>query len=258
MKKKLKILIFLLAALFLWAGTSSAEVIIDEYIGANDHGYGDVIEDPGSNYFDISSMEVTFSGGYMNVKINTNFEEIAPGNRNETDTYGATYGDLFISTDGWDPYEKTTNDGYKYDNYSNGEDWEFVFDTSTGILYQLPEYDNTTINNYIYFPTDIWDPRYWIVRDGQEVKYKSGGTEISDGSSVDLSNAKLGGGYLLYQIDLSSLGSYGNEIGLKWSEDCGNDSIEGKVSVPEPTPMILLGSGLIWLAGFGRRKFLKN
>jgi hypothetical protein len=45
-------------------------------------------------------------------------------------------------------------------------------------------------------------------------------------------------------------------IGLHWPvATCANDYVDGPALVPEPVIMLLLGSGLIGLAGFGRKKF---
>ena len=249
MKRRMKLGLFLSVILlaFMVAGNAQAVPIVieDNYVGYNDNGYGDRI---GDVVFEIYSMEVTFGGGFMDVKINTNFEPAGSG----APTYGTDYGDLFISTDGWNPYG---NAPYTEDYYYNGERWEFVFDTSEGFLFELPAYTNDDIENYIELAASGGG---YIERDGQEVLYKAGGTKITDESSVDLKNAGYDG-YILYTIDMASLGVIsGGEIGLKWGATCANDAIEGGMSVPEPTTMLLFGTGLLAFAGLGRKRLLKK
>ena len=224
----MKKIFFLVMVLCMLASPLYASIytINDDYIGWDDS--RDLI---GSSLYQIYGMDVSFSAGYMDVKVYTNFKE--PDN-----TFKVLYGDLFISTDGWNPYGAAP---YYDDKASNGEDWEFVFDTSEGVLYGG---DFT-----ILYSDDYFGSTNYTFRNGQEVTRGAGGTPYA-GSSVDLSNV---GTYLEYSILLSSLGNP-TDIGLKWSETCANDSIEGAAVVPEPSTFFLLGGGLAGLAFVVRRK----
>jgi PEP-CTERM motif len=44
-------------------------------------------------------------------------------------------------------------------------------------------------------------------------------------------------------------------LGFHWTMTCSNDVIEGAADpVPEPATMLMLGTGLVGLAGFGRKQ----
>lgn len=222
---------------------ASAVLIQDNYWGAD--GFRrlsdrDVI---GEKRYDIDSMEVTFDNLYMKVVVNTNFINSAAN----PDPYGVNYGDLFISTNGWNP--KTSGTHYSNDNIFTGEKWEFVFDTDTGMLHGGDFSINTS--NHFFGSTNYY------YRKNQEVQYASGGTSLNDSSSIDLLNVG-DGGYIEYNILLSSLGlTSDTDIGFKWGMTCANDTIEGVVhytSVPEPATVLMFGLGLLGLGMSARKK----
>lgn len=236
--------VFLLCA---WGHAQAQTWTIDDtYIGGNygpdfSQNNGDVISgDNHINDYDVDYMTVTIeNSGAVQIKIKTDYNS---GNG------GTFYGDLFISTNGWDPDDSQA--GYASDTYLNGEDWEYVFNTSSSGIYAVNN-ANIQISDDIYPSGTPYD---WY-RHNQEVYYApttgAVGSFTFDDTTYD--------DYLIYSFDLSALGLSGEEqlnLGFHWTMSCANDVIEGgiqKAAVPEPGTMVLLGVGLLGLGAFSRR-----
>lgn len=244
---KLFILGAIIAAFGLCSAVTAAPVVIgeiaDNYVGADDHGWGDVIGN--IDWFGVGKMVVSFDAvtNELIVDIYTNYLD-------NIGKYETKLGDLFISTDEWNPFGSSP---YLNDDASNGEDWEYalVVDDHTGAT--------TSGDAYLYSvnPLNInlsYAPAGYIWRTGQEVTY-SGSASIDTGTWAILNDAT--GDYIRYTIGYENFGSP-TDMAFRWTMTCANDVNEGGVDfgnqIPEPSTLIFLGSGLLLLGGYLRKK----
>lgn len=237
----------------------TAGVITDTYIGADDHNWGDVIGDVGK--FDIISASVDRVGSSLVVVIETNFAGLGDNqlftsltNTSAStlngDNMGLGYGDLFLGT-AWTPDGSAP---YLTDDYSTGTQWEYVFtldnrwaqDGGNGNLYALGAADPAVLlsNDFLSGGT---------FRDGQEVAVDTGLLDpaLSDGAwVVDAVN-----NLLTFTIDVSGTAlETAENVALHWNMTCGNDTIEGFASVPEPHLGLLTLVGLLGVGAVRRKR----
>ena len=238
--------------------------IADDYWGSDSHGHGDVIGD--DKLFGISSMDVELVGSLLSVTINTPFANTGLGQFTglTSNGLGIGFGDLFLSSTGWDPdpLDTSTTAFYDADDHKNGTLWDFGISldarwdktSSVAKLYGL----NAVANNPDALLSEELVDNGGTIRDGQEVAVDTGtatllsntitGTNLA---SFDASTA----GALLFTVDVTGTALENAEsIGLHWAMTCGNDTIEGEYKVPEPSTLALFGLALLGLGLFRLKK----
>lgn len=231
-----------------------AYMLDDEYVGGDDHGYGDVIGY--DSMFNTHGLDVSVSGSWLTVDIFTSFTGSDIGSyRGLTENgQGIGVGDLFLSSS-WNPFGSAV-DGYIDDNASNGTLWSYglaVDDAyaqgGSASLYAL---NGSSNDDNALLAEDFLNAG--VYRNGQEVAVDTASTQTSlfnsTGSWSVLSDR------ISFNFDIAGTGLLDEgSLAIHWAMLCGNDVIEGAVpvSVNEPGTVMLLGFGLLCLVLARRR-----
>ena len=139
--------------------------------------------------------------------------------------------------------------------YLTGQQWNYAFDLGnnynhlTSGTVRLYEIANGQIRNSNI--TNVIPSGNYFYRQNQEWAFDPNGSAAVVGT----------GSWQIIGEDL--IITYGGTIpgnwqswGVHWTEQCGNDSIEGGgTPVPEPATILLIGSGLVSFGILGRKKF---
>lgn len=206
--------------------------------------------EPGCVTGHVWDLEAFFLQGWQLTMVGTfNFQN------GQTDPYrpGTTYlsGDIFVDVTG-DVKYGPPNDGTGYNNSvvlnRSGYDYVFHFTNWATMSYELYSINaNSKVEAIVFDINQETNP--WI--------YYSDGTLMTSGTAAyqtGLTDAQVGGlnGNNLHNavtVNLSPLSSYfgsGNVVTFHNTYRCGNDNLMG--AIPEPSTVLLMGSGLI---GFG-------
>ncbi len=199
-----------------------------------------------SEVWDLEAMFVKST--YLSLVGQWNFETGEDGAYGSYDRDGDGYytsGDLFIDVDGVDY-------GSKY-----GYDYVFDVDWSNG-TYTLFSLDGSSTFDLTTYKTDS-NP--WKVGSADS-EIESGTFAMTTLSSAVADEEGLLGttDHYLVSFDLSPILTALNlttmDFTAHFTMECGNDNLmgHGTAPVPEPATIILMGAGLIGIAGFTRKK----
>lgn len=236
-------MLFILA-LFISSG-AGALTINDSTSGLTTY-YGGAIKPTAGSYddvigvFPVDSLTATQTATTTTVVLSGPY--FGTNHAKEISQYGHI-GDLYISSTGW----KVNNpaDHARYDTFDSNEGWDYVITYSNPFAYVY------SLNNFGGITMTGNELNHWIGYRANQA-YEGG----YSGSSLYTGTSSLDSVLQTLTFTFPNLGPV-DLMGYHWTVACGNDVVEGGgTPIPEPATMLLLGSGLLGIAGL-RRKLKK-